>query len=85
MMSMIDVYIVLNLLISTCEKISNDIQLSAECRDLLQGLLQRDPNQRTSFEQLFEHPFIVDRISSRMKQAVIVFDLFSYVQYQYSS
>ncbi|XP_063170176.1 serine/threonine-protein kinase ULK3 isoform X2 [Candoia aspera] len=33
-------------------------RLSPECRDLLQHLLQRDPQQRISFQAFFAHPFV---------------------------
>ncbi|EDO41399.1 predicted protein [Nematostella vectensis] len=33
-------------------------RVSADCRDLLIALLQRDPKQRISFEAFFTHPFI---------------------------
>lgn len=32
--------------------------LSETCKDLLKRLLQRNPNDRISFEQFFAHPFI---------------------------
>ncbi|XP_014675720.1 PREDICTED: serine/threonine-protein kinase ULK3-like [Priapulus caudatus] len=34
------------------------VEISAECRDLLIRLLQRDPHQRISYEDFFNHPFI---------------------------
>lgn len=33
-------------------------RLSQECRDLLQRLLKRDPQQRISFKEFFAHPFV---------------------------
>eukprot|EP00058_Branchiostoma_floridae_P009420 XP_002594908.1 hypothetical protein BRAFLDRAFT_110776 [Branchiostoma floridae] len=39
-------------------EIPQGIQISGKCRDLLLGLLQRDPNQRITFEEFFNHPFI---------------------------
>ncbi|KAL8196943.1 UNVERIFIED_CONTAM: Serine/threonine-protein kinase ulk3 [Gekko kuhli] len=33
-------------------------RLSSECRDLLQRLLKRDPQQRISFQEFFAHPFV---------------------------
>ncbi|KAM4675546.1 serine/threonine-protein kinase ULK3 [Discoglossus pictus] len=33
-------------------------RVSSECRDLLQGLLKRDPDQRISFQDFFKHPFV---------------------------
>nr|XP_060611519.1 serine/threonine-protein kinase ULK3 [Anolis sagrei ordinatus] len=33
-------------------------RLSPECRDLLQRLLKRDPQQRLSFQAFFTHPFV---------------------------
>lgn len=32
--------------------------MSADCADLLTRLLQHDPQQRLSYEQLFAHPFL---------------------------
>lgn len=32
--------------------------LSETCKDLLKRLLQRNPQDRISFEQFFNHPFI---------------------------
>lgn len=34
------------------------VQISDQCRDLLLGLLRRDPDERMSFEKFFAHPFI---------------------------
>lgn len=36
----------------------SNIKVSAECLDLLQGLLVRNPQQRISFEKFFSHPFV---------------------------
>lgn len=33
-------------------------QVSAECRDLLLGLLKRNPSERIGYEQFFKHPFV---------------------------
>ncbi|XP_046402513.1 serine/threonine-protein kinase ULK3-like isoform X2 [Ischnura elegans] len=33
-------------------------QISKDCRDLLAGLLQHDPNSRIDFEDFFKHPFL---------------------------
>ncbi|XP_053573333.1 serine/threonine-protein kinase ULK3 [Bombina bombina] len=33
-------------------------RVSPECRDLLQRLLKRDPDQRISFPDFFDHPFV---------------------------
>ncbi|XP_068131783.1 serine/threonine-protein kinase ULK3 isoform X1 [Hyperolius riggenbachi] len=33
-------------------------RVSSECRDLLQRLLERDPDQRISFTDFFNHPFV---------------------------
>uniref|UniRef100_A0A8C5PUW1 Serine/threonine-protein kinase ULK3 n=1 Tax=Leptobrachium leishanense TaxID=445787 RepID=A0A8C5PUW1_9ANUR len=33
-------------------------RVSLDCRDLLQGLLKRDPNERISFPDFFAHPFV---------------------------
>lgn len=32
--------------------------LSRDCRDLLQRLLERDPNRRISFQDFFAHPWV---------------------------
>lgn len=32
--------------------------LSRDCRDLLQRLLERDPNRRISFQDFFTHPWV---------------------------
>lgn len=32
--------------------------LSETCKDLLNGLLQRNPADRISFESFFSHPFV---------------------------
>lgn len=48
------------------EKITSDtkikapsgVRVSHACKDLLQRLLQRDPEQRLSFEEFFAHPFL---------------------------
>ena len=34
--------------------------LSPECVSILRGLLRRDPVQRMSFEEFFDHPFLAD-------------------------
>ncbi|CAF4060622.1 unnamed protein product, partial [Rotaria magnacalcarata] len=44
-------------------EISNDARISPECRLLLENLLQRDPNKRISFPDLFLHPFISNDLS----------------------
>lgn len=33
-------------------------QLSLDCRDLLQRLLERDPSRRISFQDFFAHPWV---------------------------
>lgn len=33
-------------------------QLSLDCRDLLQRLLERDPSRRISFKDFFAHPWV---------------------------
>ncbi|XP_035233588.1 serine/threonine-protein kinase ULK3-like [Stegodyphus dumicola] len=33
-------------------------EISEKCRELIIGLLQRDPNKRLSFEEFFNHPFV---------------------------
>ncbi|CAF1430160.1 unnamed protein product [Adineta steineri] len=49
--------------------IPNDTRISSECRDLLEGLLQRDPNKRISFKDFFRHPFIFIDLSSQISRA----------------
>lgn len=39
-------------------KLPAHIRLSEECEDLLKGLLQRNPDDRISFQKFFSHPFI---------------------------
>ena len=39
-------------------KIPDDCGLSDDCRDLLMRLLERDQNNRISFQEFFSHPFI---------------------------
>jgi hypothetical protein len=39
-------------------QIPTHIMLSDTCKDLLIGLLQRNPNDRISFERFFNHPFV---------------------------
>lgn len=34
------------------------VEVSDDCRDLLLHMLQRDPDQRISFEDFFNHPFV---------------------------
>lgn len=38
--------------------VPRDSNVSEECQDLLLSLLQRDPKQRISFEDFFDHPFL---------------------------
>lgn len=38
--------------------IPDSIDLSPECKDLLTGLLQRDPDKRMDFPDFFEHKFV---------------------------
>ncbi|CAF5116943.1 unnamed protein product, partial [Rotaria magnacalcarata] len=49
--------------------IPNDARISSECRNLLEGLLQRDPNRRISFRDFFRHPFIFVDLSSQIVRA----------------
>ncbi len=51
-------------------QIPNDSRISPECRNLLEGLLQRDPNKRISFPDFFQHPFIFNDLSSQVIRAV---------------
>ena len=39
-------------------QIPNHVMLSDTCKDLLKNLLQRNPADRLSFEEFFNHPFI---------------------------
>ncbi|CAF3330637.1 unnamed protein product [Rotaria socialis] len=50
-------------------EIPNDARISSECRNLLEGLLQRDPNRRISFRDFFRHPFIFVDLSSQIARA----------------
>ncbi|CAF0858768.1 unnamed protein product [Adineta ricciae] len=50
-------------------EIPNDARISPECRNLLEGLLQRDPNQRISFVEFFRHPFIFADLSAQIARA----------------
>ena len=34
------------------------VEISDSCRDLLHGLLQRDPDERMTYEKFLQHPFI---------------------------
>ncbi|RHZ05918.1 hypothetical protein DYB31_012472, partial [Aphanomyces astaci] len=36
-----------------------DVTMSADCADLLEGLLRRDPQHRISFDQFFNAPFLL--------------------------
>jgi serine/threonine protein kinase len=40
--------------------------LSTTCQDLLSKMLEHDPKKRISFEDLFEHPFILGTISDEL-------------------
>ena len=46
--------------ITSCEPIviPKTAHISDKCRDLLERLLQRDPQKRICFEEFFDHPFI---------------------------
>ncbi|CAF0850771.1 unnamed protein product [Rotaria sordida] len=50
-------------------EIPNDARISSECRNLLEGLLQRDPNRRISFQDFFRHSFIFIDLSSQILRA----------------
>ena len=39
-------------------QIPSTVVLSDDCRNLLENLLQRNPEKRMSFDEFFEHPFI---------------------------
>jgi len=39
-------------------QIPTHVMLSETCKDLLRRLLQRNPLQRITFEEFFEHPFV---------------------------
>lgn len=59
----------LDVFVVNCFKFPNQIpdspRVSAECVDLLRGLLERDPQCRMSFDQFFGHSFIdLDRMPS---------------------
>lgn len=40
-----------------------DVNVSAECRDLLVKMLKKDPNCRISWNEVFRHPFLCVRLS----------------------
>ncbi|CAF1095220.1 unnamed protein product [Adineta steineri] len=68
------VFISINDLIDTIKsdvpiEIPNDVRLSPECRHLLEGLLQRDPDKRISFTDFFRHPFIFNNHSLQINRA----------------
>ncbi|XP_052242977.1 serine/threonine-protein kinase ULK3-like isoform X2 [Dreissena polymorpha] len=58
------------------------VDMSDHCRDLLLGLLVRDPEKRLPFREFFEHPFLdlehspspgcLEKATSLVKQAVIL-------------
>lgn len=39
-------------------ELPTSVSISDQCRDLLTKLLERDPEQRISFQQYFQHPFV---------------------------
>ncbi|GLH05652.1 Serine/threonine-protein kinase ULK3 [Gryllus bimaculatus] len=48
-----------NLLLTTKPQLTLKLgAISSECRDLLTRLLQHDPDQRISYEDFFDHPFL---------------------------
>jgi serine/threonine protein kinase len=52
------------------KQIPNDARISPDCRDLLVGLLKRNPNNRINFKDFFRHPFIVNDLTSQITRAV---------------
>lgn len=38
--------------------------ISADCKDLLERLLQKDPNKRMTFDEFFNHPFVRISVAS---------------------
>lgn len=49
------------------------VDISDECRDLLTRLLQREPDERISFEEFFTHPFIdLEHMPSKMSYEMAV-------------
>uniref|UniRef100_A0A1B6LSA0 non-specific serine/threonine protein kinase n=1 Tax=Graphocephala atropunctata TaxID=36148 RepID=A0A1B6LSA0_9HEMI len=44
--------------------------LSSPCRDLLQGLLNKDPTERLTWPLLLHHPFLQERVSSSIASEV---------------
>ncbi|CAF0922286.1 unnamed protein product [Rotaria sp. Silwood1] len=50
-------------------EIPNDAQISPECRNLLENLLQRNPDKRISFPDFFRHPFICLDVSPQIAHA----------------
>jgi serine/threonine protein kinase len=48
----------LSMVFFSCLKIPTHVLLSETCRDLLSRLLQRNPADRISFAEFFNHPFV---------------------------
>jgi len=48
-------------------KIPTNVKLSAEVEDLLRRLLERNPEQRITFDEFFNHPFIVGKVPTSEK------------------
>lgn len=42
----------------SCLQIPQRPQVSRCCKELLNGLLQREPDKRISYDEFFSHPFI---------------------------
>ncbi|CAF1930144.1 unnamed protein product [Rotaria magnacalcarata] len=62
-------------------EIPTDAQISPECHDLLERLLQRDPNKRISFPDFFRHPFISNDLTPEIAHADTV--LQKAIQYEH--
>ncbi|CAI0427339.1 unnamed protein product [Linum tenue] len=50
-----------NIMKSTELQFPPEVKLSAECRDLCHRLLRRNPVERLTFEEFFNHPFLSQR------------------------
>jgi len=55
-------------------QIPTHVMLSETCKDLLKRLLQRNPLQRITFEEFFDHPFVdLEHMASNLSYPKAVF------------
>lgn len=55
--------------------------LSETCKDLLRGLLQRNPSNRISFETFFNHPFVdLEHLPNEQSLSKAVIKIFLFCQ-----